>query len=67
MSAKISAPSLALTFSNNSNIQVGDEVVVYSRHAADKNSVVSVAYEHRSFAYHLLTNLSPGMFRYVVT
>lgn len=48
------------------NIHAGDEVVVYSNHAADQNSIDTIAAQHGLFSYSLLTDLSPDVRRYLI-
>lgn len=51
---------------SGADIDVGDEVVVYSNKARDANSIVSIAREHKLFPYTLLTDLSPDVRRYLI-
>ena len=47
-------------------IHAGDEVMVYSNHPADPNSIDNIAVQHGLFSYSLLTDLSPDVRRYLV-
>jgi alanine racemase len=51
---------------NSTKLGVGDEVVVYSDHPDDKNSIDRVAAEHNLFNYTLLTSLSHDVRRILV-
>jgi alanine racemase len=48
------------------NAKVGDEVVVYSNNAHDRNSIGTLATTHNLFAYSLLTSLSSEVHRELV-
>lgn len=50
----------------SANLGAGDEVVVYSDHADDKNSIDRIATEHGLFNYSLLTSLSSDVRRVLV-
>ncbi|HTE57854.1 MAG TPA: alanine racemase [Verrucomicrobiae bacterium] len=49
------------------NVHAGDEVVVYSNHSADQNSIDTIAVQHGLFSYSLLTDLSPDVRRYLIS
>jgi alanine racemase len=50
----------------NLDVNVGDEVVVYSNDPSDANSIDDIAHEHGLFNYNLLTNLSHDVRRVLV-
>jgi alanine racemase len=47
--------------------KVGDEVIVYSNHPADRNTIDNIAHEHGLFNYNLLTALSSDVRRTLVS
>jgi alanine racemase len=47
-------------------LKAGDEVIVYSNVAADRNSIASISQDHGLFSYNLLTALSADIRRILV-
>ena len=48
------------------DVQVGEEVVVYSNNPGDKNNVDHIAHDHKLFNYAILTALSHDVRRILV-